>query len=234
MKLNSAFNKPKIYIVGTLVAGLFSLSQIFTNCSHQGGYPQEVQSLTLGLDHPSVVAKSDAAYLSPLGHSQYMATILTEIFSTPSSPAGYVSTLNSLVTTNAVFQGPQLGLACDPNDSYSGDNCGGNITNANLPMYRESTPIRESLMLRLCSEILGNNEAVEAAMKNAQILASSPDRASVESLVELFYRGDLPGNGFIDTLLEMDQHLDAENTATQDRWRMLLVEICETSGWQRL
>ena len=227
--------RPKILALGAFLSVLFVMAQVFTNCSKQGGYTEGVQSLTLGPDHPPVtVLKSFAKYSAPLGHKQFIASIISENFSTSESSVGYVGGLKSLVKEWATDQGSQLGLACNPYESPSGNDCSGNINNANSALLRPSTPIREALRIHLCDEILGNDEAVTAALKNAQVTAPMPDHDSIVQIAGLFFRGDSPSPDFIDLITEMDQHLNLENTKTFDRWRLILVEICESTEWQRL
>jgi hypothetical protein len=206
--------------------------QMFTNCARIKEDSQ-VYSTMLPQDHPGATAINAAQFIPPLGHKKFLNSIFSENFGL-ASDGGYTNALKYWVQYWVDNRGDQLGLACNPYESSSPYDCAGNIANSNLPILRASTPIREAIRIHLCDELLGYDQAVTGALANAGVTASKPDSDSIRALTGLFYRADLPSDDYISALVEMDQHLDLEGTSVIDRWRMLLVEICETTGWQRL
>jgi len=227
-------NRRKIYAIFALFLGLFGLLQAYTNCSKAEVNMAESTSMTLSPDHPAAQSLLSAQYNSPLGHKKFISSLMRDVFSNSSSEANYLTALNANIQYWSDNQGAQLGLACNPYESTTGQDCGGNIGNSNLPISSVSTTIREAIRIHLCDEILGYDNAVTAALANASVSAAVPDEDSIRALTGLFYRGELPSQEFISTFVEMDQHLSAEGLGTTDRWRMILVELCETTEWQRL
>lgn len=227
-------NKPKIFATAGLLFGLFALSQAYTNCSKSDVNMNEGTSMTLSPDHPAAQSVTAAQYVAPLGHKKFISSLITENFSNSSSETGYMNALNANVQYWSDNQGAQLGLACNPYESATGQDCNGNISNSNLPLFRSSTTIREAIRIHLCDEILGYDQAVTASLANASVTTSTPDEESIRALTGLFYRADLPSQEFISTFVEMDQHLATEGLGDTDRWRIILVELCESTEWQRL
>ena len=224
----------KQYSLFILLLGLVILSQAYTNCGPNGAFPVEIPSVNLDSSHPGADTVNPAQYVMPLGHRGFISSIMTDIFSNANSSAAYVSSLNAAVQIWSGNQGADLGLACNPYDANSGTDCGGNISNANLPIERQSTIVREADRIHLCNEILGTDEAVTTALANANVTATTPDATSIRAVAALFYRGDSPSDDFFNALVSMDQDMANESTTPIDRWRMMLTMICESPDWQRL
>ncbi|MGZ3722544.1 MAG: hypothetical protein ACXVA9_06420 [Bdellovibrionales bacterium] len=224
----------KILGICGVFVGLFALLQSYTNCSKSEVNMNEGSSVTLNQNHPNLQASITAQYNTPLGHKKFIASIMRDTFTNSASTAEYLGAVDGYTTYWADRQGTQLGLACNPYESQTGQDCGGSISNSNSAISSVSTTIREAIRIHLCDEILGYENAVTAALANAHVTAATPDENSIRAVTGLFYRGELPSQEFISTFVEMDQHLSAEGLGNTDRWRMILVELCETTEWQRL
>ena len=65
---------------------------------------------------------------------------------------------------------------------------------------------------------------------------TTPDIASLQQLVKLFYRGEDDVLSVENGLLQVDKNLKIEDpTITdKDRWRLLINMVCESPNWELL
>lgn len=230
-----ASNKYKILsllLVGTV------MTQFYQNCGEMGGFAvldQSSLNLEMGStgstdqNHPPQKDVVLPTQKLQVVNRDYVATLMREIFTTSSGP---VPNLEALLNQWVVNRGAQYGLGCNPYDSYSGRDCGGDISNANLPIKVDGNTVRESFRVQFCENILGMDEGVNAILEKIPNRPAAPTAEAVRQVYGLFYRGDGASDITISSLLELDKVLAQKGEPAIERWRALSLQVCESPGWQ--
>jgi hypothetical protein len=214
------------------------LTQFYQNCGQLGEFQtldmssMELSSGTLNgtdLTHPSgkeVVLPTQKTLAS---NRMYVASLMREIFTSTATP---VPNLEGLLNQWIYFRGGPYGLACNPYSSYTGSDCGGDISNSNLPYTTDDNTVRESFRLQFCENVLGYDAGVTALLEKVPRRGAAPNAESLRGIYELFYRGDGAPESVINSLLELDRSLAAKAEPPMERWRVAALQICESPGWQ--
>lgn len=218
-----------------MLAGLV-LTQMFQNCGQLGGFELlDQSSLEIGSmgaidqNHP---AQSDVTLPTQkvqVVNRQYVAQIMREIFTASTGP---VANLENLIQQWIFTRGAQYGEGCNPYSSYSGVDCGGDISNSNLPSKTDDNTVRESFRVQFCENILGTDEGLNALLEKISNKSVAPTADAVRQVYGLFYRGDGASSEIVNSLLDLDRTLALNNEAVNDRWRALALQVCESSGWE--
>jgi hypothetical protein len=214
---------------------------LFQNCSQvsqfDGSKALGTQSLSMastetGTDtsHPDAEKVQPTSRHIQIVNKTYVGSIIMEVFtSTTFVVPNLVATVDQWVTN----RGTQFGSPCDPYSSYSGKDCGGSITNSQTPANVDDNTLREAFHIQLCENVLGVDQAVGAALqKISAVSTTAPTLATVRAAYGLFYRADGPTNDTVSTLMAMDASLAANNEPMLERWRGILLQICESPGWE--
>jgi hypothetical protein len=143
-----------------------------------------------------------------------------------------VPNLEVLLNQWILNRGGQYGQGCDPYGSYSGRDCGGSITNANLAFQTEDNTLRESYRVQFCENILGMDQGVNAVLEKVANRSVAPTPVAVKQIYEFFYRGDDASDAIVASLMALDTTLAQKGESVMDRWRGVILQVCESSGWQ--
>jgi hypothetical protein len=216
-----------------VVAILFT--QLFQNCAPGTFASSDYQYLEMGseggVNHPSQKDILPPTQRVQLGNRIYVSTLLREVFASAVTP---VPGLEGLLNKWVINRGAQFGGGCDPYSSYSGHDCGGASSNANLAYRIDANTVRESFVVQACENILGYDAAVAAVLEKVSNRASVPNSDAVKQIYQLFYRGDAPSAIVINSILDYDKSNAVGGETTTNRWRGVILQICESPGWQML
>lgn len=228
-------SKNKIFML--LLTGAV-LTQMYQNCGQMGEFAVLDQS-SLNLDmgsnggtdqsHPSQKEVTLPTQKVQVVNREYAATLLREIFTRSSGP---VPNLESLLEQWIIKRGAQYGLACNPYSTYSGRDCGGDISNSNLPIKVDDNTVRESFRVQFCENVLGMNEGVSAILEKISNRPAAPTADAVRQVYGLFYRGDAASEIVVASLMDYDKTLALKGESELERWRALSLQVCESPGWQ--
>lgn len=192
---------------------------------------ESAAGLPLPLDHPPTPTADLTTQKVLIVNRDYVKTLLLEIFTGNQGPSENLETLVEAWVTN---RGSQFGLGCDTLSSYSGRDCGGDSTASNSPQFVDHNTVRESYHLQLCRQILASDIAVNNVLEKIKPNLPVPNKDAVISLYNLFYRGDDPNENIINSLLDLDHSLAQSRESTIERWRGLILVVCESPNWQIL
>ncbi|MNS64206.1 hypothetical protein D3C72_973270 [compost metagenome] len=229
--------KKLLPIFGLLAVGVLC-TQLFQNCGPMGTFASEdVQMLDMAseggsdMNHPAQKEVLPPTQRVQLGNKRYVASLLREVFTSAATP---VPNLEALLNQWIINRGAQFGMGCDPYSTYSARDCGGSVTNANLPYRADANTVRESFHVQFCENVLGMDQGVTAVLEKIANRPSVPNSDSVRQIYMLFYRADQPSTIVINSLLDYDKVLAQGNESTLDRWRGVILQVCESPGWQLL
>lgn len=232
------FSKSHTKKITTLLLSGLVLTQLYQNCGQMVGFETlDMSSMALSLgsqggtdmNHPSSSEVALPTQKVHVANREYVASLLREVFTNPSTP---VPDLEGLIDRWIINRGAQFGLGCNPYSTYSGRDCGGDVTNANLPTHVDGNTIRESYRVQFCENVLGTNEGVEAIVSKLSPRPTAPNRQAIAQIYGLFYRGDGPTEFVINSLMVLDRHLVKQNETVLERWRAIALQVCESPGWQ--
>lgn len=92
--------------------------------------------------------------------------------------------------------------------------------------------------MQLCMRLTASDELIANLRTRVQTeagsLAADPSAESVRSLYQLFFIGQEPSPEMTQKLLELDTLMRNQLENLNDRWRMLILSVCESPDWQRL
>lgn len=226
----------KFRLIGLCVTG-FLLTQLYQNCGQMGQFEaMDMSSLnselsgTTDRDHPDPKPVVLPTQKMQLVNRQYVASLLREVFTNSDGAPG--PALEHFIHTWVMTRAPQYGLACNPYDSYTGNDCGGDISAANLPSNYEDNTVRESFKIQVCENLLAHDGNVEILMAKIKNRSAAPTADAIRQVYGLFYRGDPPEETIVNSLIEFDRALAAKQEPAIERWRGLALQVCESPGWQ--
>ncbi len=229
--------RSKKSIIAFFLIGIITV-QFFQNCSKIEGFSVKESSdifLPMGpegvddIHHPNIREFSKPQQKIQVANREYTASLVREIFTDSNYP---VTDLEPLVLEWIYNRSAQYGSACNPYSTYSGRDCGGDSSNANLPLRIESNTIRESFRIQFCENILGIDNALHALLGKLEKKYPGPTPEAIIELYQLFFRGDGPTQQVVESLVDLDISLKEKNETEFNRWRALALQICESPGWQ--
>jgi len=212
---------------------------VFQNCSqlgggfdaiNNGGAMMSSNSLA-DTDHPAGSTATQSIQKMQIANRGYVAQLLRGVFTSANYP---IANLETLILHWVGKRDAQFGLGCDPYSTYTGSDCGGDISAANLPYTTDDNTIRHSYRVQACDSILANDNAVNAALEKITLSSLAPNADGVRQIYELFYRGDGAPEEIVAALVEMDRSLAEAGESTLHRWRAVLLQVCTSPGWQQL
>lgn len=222
-------------VISGLLASLASAALLFQNCGRPTGFDllyEEGGSLDLALTHPVTTPQPASSQKTLLVGREYVTGLMREIFTSASHP---IAELETLLYTWSDSRGPQMGGACNPYDTYSSVDCQSDRTAAVGAPYQDTSTLREAFRLQLCQNILGSEGSVPAALEKIDLHPGvEPTPTHIQSAVSLFYRAQTLEPLFYQSLVELDRELQLGGESPAERWRGLLLMICESPGWQLL
>lgn len=225
------------------VIGSFILTQLYQNCAPlpMGEMSSSSSKDPAGHDtgtgngfHPIDESQKTLPTQQHLvANKNYVAAIFKDVFG--SSTTYPIPDLDAYIEKWVTFKGMQFGGSCNYYSTYSGKDCAGSSSNANISHYTPDNTVRESFRLQVCQNLLGDVVGLNAALERAGLNSNSPINSSTLTAVYgLFYRNDPPSNEVLATLLDLDKSLADSKAVLRERWRAILSQVCESPGWQLL
>ena len=210
-------------------------TQLYQNCGQLTGLAiLDAGQLELGsqgdsdMNHPGAVTPAAPSQKLLVYNRTYVASLVREVFSSSTA----FPHLEVLINQWILKRGGQYGQGCDPYSSYSGQDCGGSIANANLAFQTEDNTLRESYRVQFCEHVLGFDQAVMAVLEKVSNRSTAPTAGAVRQIYGFFYRGDDAPDAIVASLMELDTTLAQNGESVMDRWRGVILQVCESSGWQ--
>ncbi|WP_413584681.1 hypothetical protein [Bdellovibrio sp. HCB274] len=218
------------------IAGLtigFVLTQAFQNCAQ----PFELASLSgdadysMGADHPGNAVVGASTQSPLLVNRVYMTNLFNDVFLTSASTAGEKTTLTNITNQWFTNKTSAFGYPCDIKTGVN--DCNGTIL---APMNTGTNTLRAAFKSQACQSVLSNDTFVNNFVSHVSVVGSAPTATSIELAFSMFYRGDDANPGLIQGLAASDRMMYEKNPSIsgRDRWRYLILAICESSGWEQL
>jgi hypothetical protein len=135
-------------------------------------------------------------------------------------------------------KGTTFGGPCDSKGTYQKDDCTSptseNSTHASV--NPSSVSLREGWRHQACEQIVIKDANVHYAV--SQVLKLSPDasptRDDIAAIYKLFYSGRIPTDDEVLSLVAIIDAAAITNYPKIDLWRLPLLTLCLSSGWQVL
>lgn len=226
--------KKSISLTMTALVGGLVLTQAFQNCAQPFELAStgiEDSSLSMGSEHPGA-SIAEASSQSPiLAHRKYIASLMTDVFTTDSMAGADKTFVNTTLNSWIVTQPAVYGYPC--NMKNGADECNGTILS---PMHSGTNTLRAAYKSQACQTILSKDVYVNAVISKVSAIGSAPTATSIGLLYELFYRGDDADPTLVQGLISSDRAILGQNmqASTTDRWRYLILALCESPGWEQL
>ena len=228
-----------VSLVVTIVGG-FVLTQAYQNCA-----PLQTEGfVTMASESPH--GDSDGTANHPVADQQkelpsrkqlvvprtYAASLFRQVFTSTKYP---VTNLEAQIDKWIMYKGAQFGGACNFYSSYSSRDCNGSAANANNASYTDDNTVRESFRIQMCENILGQNAAVSAALEKVSLTTDSAVNAvNLSAAYSLFYRSAPAEPLVVSSLVDMNKSLTEKSETALNKWRAILLTVCESPGWQLL
>lgn len=225
-------NKRITLTVAGLTIGLI-LTQAFQNCAQ----PFELSSMSgdldysMGSEHPGNAVAAASTQSPLLVNRVYMTNLFNDVFLTSSSTAAEKTALTNITNQWFTNKTSAFGYPCDIKTGVN--DCNGTIL---APMNTGTNTLRAAFKSQACQSALSNNTFVNNFVSKVSVVGSAPTATSIELAFGMFYRGDDADPGLIQGLVASDRMMYEKNPsiAGVDRWRYLILAICESSGWEQL
>lgn len=215
-----------------------TLPLYFQNCANDTSVlilessapPVEPNLPPLPLDHPAEKPVRQTEIKFQVVNRGYIEVLMKDIFG-PIDGSDWPSAWQYFLDHWISYKGGQYGMGCDLYESDSGRDCRFQEDLSNSYTYVDHNTVRESYQIQYCNSML----SIDAALKNALLKINAdnvvPNRELIVKAYNLFYRGDDPNQNTVNSLLDLDRTLAQNGETVQNRWRMLLGQICESTGW---
>ncbi|MFM6929748.1 MAG: hypothetical protein ACKOX6_14865 [Bdellovibrio sp.] len=226
--------KKNISLTMTALIGGLVLTQAFQNCAQPFELAStgiEDGSFSMGSEHPGATIAEASSQSPVLAHRKYIASLMTDVFTTDSMAGADKTFVNTTLNSWIVTQPSVYGYPC--NMKNDAGECNGTILS---PMHSGTNTLRAAYKSQACQTILSKNVYVNAVVSKVSTLGAAPTATSIEALYELFYRGDDADPVLIQGLLSSDRAILNQNmqASPTDRWRYLILALCESPGWEQL
>ncbi len=213
---------------------LIGLTQLYQNCAPIPQFETLDQASlspasVLPVTHPPDTTKLTSPQKNPGASREYISQILTDIFTSTSTP---VPNLGGILHTWIQTRPNSFGGKCSLYDSNTLTDCSNDSANTMLSSKVETTSVRQTLKIQVCEQILSNDQAITAALEKIQSTSATPNASSIGQLYSLFRRGWDPDPAFVATLVDMDKSLANKKIVPLERWRAVLLVICEDPFWE--
>lgn len=218
--------------------GLAALSLLlFQNCAaNPFGRPI---SLNLPSNHPSVEAQAEAALVTSkpvMGDGQYIRSVFEDVFLSPSSSADARNRVAAYLNAELLPTLHLWGRACDPMEMGSIDACYASVSNSQLAHDPSTSSGREAARLQTCRRLTSDSVTLNEVVQKVKGNETAPSATSASGIVRLFYPTWSEGEvSQVQTKLsELDLQMAKSAEKVEDRWRVMVLSVCESSGWELL
>lgn len=207
----------------------------------------ETQISSLGTTHLPEIQLKNTYQKVLVVNRIYMQELFLDIFKNdkypyPTESGSTITFLDRVVYENITRKGTFLGGPCDPNDSYTTQNCNGGVADASLPSFVDSNTVRASYVIQVCEQLLSApnpayshlNQGVLAVLDKIGAVEQEPTDNNLRLLYQLFFRHENPSNEYLRSLKELNEDLKTEKEPLLARWKSLALMVCESPGWQIL
>ncbi len=225
-------NKRLTLTVAGLTIGLV-LTQAFQNCAK----PFELASMSgdsefsMGSEHPGNAVAAASTQSPLLVNRVYMTGLFNDIFLTSASTAAEKTALQNITNQWFTNKTSAFGYPCDIKTGVN--DCNGTIL---APMNTGTNTLRAAFKSQACQSVLSQDVFVNNFTSKVSVVGSAPTATSIELAFGMFYRGDDADPGLVQGLVASDRMMYEKNPqiSGKDRWRYLILAICESSGWEQL
>ena len=241
----------------TILLIFFILPVYFQNCAevaapvtHFSMDPSfyETQMSSMGSTHLPEIQQKNTYQKVLVVNRFYLQELFLDIFKNPNypfapeQPGSPITVLDRVVYENITRKGTFLGGSCDPNDSYTTQDCNGGVADASLPAFVDSNTVRASYIIQVCEQLLSardpanthSNQGVFAVLDKIGAINQEPTDNSLKLLYQLFFRHEEPSYSYLQTLHELNNDLKMQKDPLIARWKSLTLMVCESPGWQIL
>lgn len=218
----------------------FSLTLIlpmFQNCGRvfTGFSESEEASLALPLEHPSIERETKTAVAKGelrMGDRDFIESVFLDVFS--SGDPGAQGFLEAVLYQELAVNQHVLGRSCEPAEDGSSHDCAGAMPNMDLPMDPKTSSIREAVRIQTCRRLLANDTMLGIVIQKTKGPGPAPDAASIEKAIRLFYPAQDSAQEAARMIMKMDEQIARDGNNDYDRWRAVLLILCESPTWQML
>lgn len=223
-------NKSKVRIFSFFVCGLVMV-QFFQNCGQGFDFDSSgLGGMSLGSNHPGFAVIEPSSQAPVLANRFYMKNLLLDNFTSNDLSADQKKALETITNQWIFNKTGAYGYPCDPRvDSGS---CDGTIVST---MNVGTNTLRSAFKSQACQTIVSSDLYLKAFVSKTGSSSAAPSEASLAMAYELFYRGDDVDPALVAGLLNSDRVIYRRNpTMTPlDRWRYIVLAICESAGWEQ-
>lgn len=226
--------------VFVLAAGV---AAFFQNCAKYGSsspyatmnLPQNHPAITVTPEEQSVAAQAQSRIL--MGDLRYIQSAFNEAFLNDDSSAGEQGFLQAVMAQELTNEIQLFGRPCDPMENGYVDTCNNNLSNAQLGMVAQTSSGREAGRIQTCRRVLANDTMNARVIEKVATPGDpTPNPTAIAGIVRLFYPNmdDATVAAAVTPLEALDMAMAEGNESIRDRWRMLTLTVCESSGWEAL
>lgn len=220
------------FLIG-LGCGMF-----FQNCTGAGfaAKPATVTTVDLPYGHPSIDITSGPVMSGQivLGDQLFISSVYRDVFDSPSASAAAKTFLQNVLYTELNKVQQSLGRSCDPLSDGNLRNCQYMISNADTAMNAASSAIREASRIQTCRRLLASNEVLSNVVAKIGQIQTPPAADTISAAIGLFYPANPIVQGAQTDLANLDQSMANGKETASDRWRILLLTLCESPTWEVL
>lgn len=216
-----------------LVIGV-TFSAAFQNCSPQ--HLESFSSNSLPLNHPDVTgASNEIIELPALGDRDYLKSVYLQIFSSGTNN----EEIPHLEYRFDVETNPHqhlLGRSCNPMET--GDNviCHHSPSNTEIPMITQSSSARSAVRIQVCRRMVENDHVLQWTLAKLSQKDAPPNDTAISEAASWFYphleasqKQELQ-----QSLKVLNTEMSKKSESVTNRWRMLILALCESPGWEVL
>lgn len=223
-----------------IAAPLVFVGAFYQNCANSAFSPRAV-SFDLPFDHPSVDGSGGGASAIThskllIGDQRFLESAFREAFLMEESPQNEKDFLEAVLVQELRAEQHLLGRGCDPMETGDAGVCAYILNNAQIGMSAQTSSGREAARLQVCRRVVSNDAMTGRLVKSLSGGDITPNPTAMDSIVRLFYPNVDQGvvDEAVERLAELDLAMAGGGERINDRWKVLLLTVCESSGWEAL
>lgn len=222
-------------LYGTLFVVVFVVGSTFQNCAKHNFVESSVNLSSLSQSHPDlepVLEKTTSEIL--LIDRVGVNSLLSDVFLTNVSSASDIAAFQNLFSAEVLLQQHMYGHPCDIVANGSTLDCGYNFANLTIGMSQSSSTIREASRVQMCRRLVAQDGLLNTLVARIRGKDVTPTSESLQTAIQLFYPAWEDNGEIVSALQSLDYKMAVSSESIKDRWRVIILTICESPYWEIL
>ncbi len=218
----------------SLILSVFLFITLFQNCGQFTAINSSSEQLSP--NHPPIEVKVSSVTRDRmlLGDGFFVMSVFRDVFLDETSNNDIINFVEYVLREEILSAQTEFGRACSVFNDGAAQNCNYNIFNQSIAMKSSSSSLREAARLQTCQRLVNNDYVLGGLINKVKGSSEVPNSTSIAKIVQLFFPALESKDEYVQPLLKLEASMAKGSEAVIDRWRIMVLSVCEEPGWQLL